>query len=247
MSDIYDPIEGDFLGEIGSNGQATTYFESVEYGTEPDPIPEPDTPPEPVEKPFADATNPVGDGACVVCGSPTFRPPGLTASGRKKRIPKHCDLHAPHLRISSARSRVDGVESESLGSSQLQRIQDELADDFRLLGMLAGPLMPVTGMYLYEQSDPFTIAIIKLCKNNQRALRVLHRAAQIAPIYTVAETLAGTAYAVQVDLKGADPHNTIAKRLKVERAYNTVHPEEQDDQYSSSQTFTMPPRYAGVQ
>lgn len=192
---------------------------------------------------FGDISSPVGDGECSVCGAPTFRPPGLTPSGRKKRIPSRCDLHSTNVRLSKERPDFTGVES------QLQRIQEELADDIRLLGILTGPLFPVTGYYVTEHADPFTVAILKLAKNNQRILRVLHRAAQVAPIYTVAECVAGTAYAVQVDTHKVDPHNNIARRLGVSRAYDAIYPNSvPGDEYNiGNNGFTGPPRYAGTQ
>jgi hypothetical protein len=182
----------------------------------------------------------IGDGECHVCGAPTFRPPGLTPSGRKKRAPRYCDLHDPKRKVSKERSFTGGVD----GAAQLQRIQEELADDLRLLGVMAGPLLPVTGVFVFENADPFTIALLKLCKNNQRALRVLHRAASVAPIYEVAKDCAGVFYAAQVDMKKLDPHNTVSQRLGVERAYNTVYPE--DTTNVTTNGATGPPRYAAT-
>jgi hypothetical protein len=190
---------------------------------------------------FEDATATIGDGSCIVCGAPTFRPPGLTRAGHKKRVPKYCDLHSPNVRISSQRPSSPGMES------QLQRIQEELADDIRLLATMAGPLLPVTGYYLFDHADPFTTAILKLAKNNTRVLRVLHRAAQVAPIYTVAETVAGTAYAVQVDVKKADPYNVIGKRLGVARAYDAIYAtDESTNGNGSNPTVSPPPRYSTI-
>lgn len=190
---------------------------------------------------FEGATTPIGDGSCVVCGAPTFRPPGLTKAGNKKRAPKYCDLHAPNVRVSSQGPITAGVES------QLKRIQEELADDIRLLGTLAGPLFPVTGYYVFDNADPFTIAILKLAKNNQRILRVLHRAASVAPIYTVAQTVAGTAYSIQVDTHKADPHTTIAKRLGVTRAYDALYSVDTSINGNDiNSTVTPPPRYSTV-
>src|SRR3974390_2072519 len=202
----------------------------------------PDSPmPDEGESLFGDISQPVGDGECIVCGAPTFRPPGLTATGRKKRVPRRCDLHSTNAKLSAEGPNFAGVES------QLRRVQEELADDLRLLGILAGPLFPVTGYYVAEHADPFTIAILKLAKNNQRVLRVLHRAASVAPIYTVAECVAGTAYAIQVDTQKADPHNTIGHRLGVSRAYDAVYPEERVDNVTNN-GFSQPPRYGvGVQ
>jgi len=191
---------------------------------------------------FDDATTPVGDGACVVCGAPTFRPPGLTKAGHRKRTPKYCDLHDPKLRIQAEGPRFTGVES------QLKRLQEELTDDLRLGGTLLGFGMPVAGYFTIDNADEFATALLKLCKNNQRLLRVLHRAAQVAPIYTVAKDIGGFAYSMQVDMKKADPNNMIAQRLGVTKAYNAIYPENANvngDMYNTYQP-TAPPRYAGA-
>ena len=248
MTDIPDPdreggpdLIADFLGDISLNGNESR-FESVSFE---------EAPPEPeiladdgdITTGFEDATVTIGDGSCIVCGAPTFRPPGLTKTGRKKRAPRYCDLHSPNSRVSA-----EGPDARRL-ESQLQRIQEELADDIKLGAVLAGPFFPVTGYYLYEQADPFTIALLKLCKNNTKALKYLHRAAQIAPIYTVAETFAGVAIAVQVDNKKHDPYSTFARRLGVTRAYDNVYSNAATEQTVNSTTngMTPPPRYATVQ
>jgi hypothetical protein len=135
------------------------------------------------------------------------------------------------------------------GVATLQKVQDELADDLRLLAVMAGPLLPVTGIYVFDNADPFTAALLKLCKNNPRALRVLHRAASVAPVYEVAKDCAGVFYAIQVDMKKLEPHNTISQRLGVERAYNTVYPESTDGSENnvSNNGVQGPPRYASTQ
>lgn len=238
MSDSSIPPEDDFLGDINDPSFLEPDFGSVRYSDEP--VQE-ETPKEPEPEEFKEATVQIGDGSCRVCGAPTFRPAGLTASGRKKRAPLYCDMHSPKRRVQTERSFAGGVED----SSQLQRIKDELADDLRLLGMLAGPMLPVTGYYVTDHADAFTIAILKLAKNNQAVLRVLHRVAQVAPIYTVAETVAGTAYSIQVDMQKADPHNTIAQRLGVERAYNQIYPGSTEQVISNG--FQPAPTYATTQ
>jgi len=182
----------------------------------------------------------VGDGECKVCGAPTFRPPGLTKGGQRRRAPKFCDLHNP-------KAPRPPLVGGSLGPD-LAKIQEELGDDIRLLGILAGPLFPTTGYYVTENADQFTVALLKLAKNNQRILRVLHRAAQVAPVYTVAEFVAGTAYSVQVDTGRADPHSTIAKRIGVSRAYDAVHIDSNSNGNNvTSNGMPTPPHYATVQ
>lgn len=187
---------------------------------------------------------PIGDGICVVCGAPTFRPPGLTRGGNRKRVPKFCEEHDPKATSTTTTNSSSHTRtSTGITDKALQNIQEELADDLKLLGTLAGALYPVTGLYLVENADPFTIALVKLAGKNQRLLRVLHRAAQVAPVYTVAETIAGAAIAVQVDSGKVDPHGIVAKRVGVERIYNELHPDEQ--QFNQS-PFQQPPHFATV-
>lgn len=161
-----------------------------------------------------------GDGECVVCGGPTFRPPGLTKAGHKKRVPKFCEEHDPKREtVSRTSTKGSGLDPT------LARVAEELADDIKLLGTLAGVMYPVTGYYLIENADPFTIALIKLAGKNPAILRVLHRAAQVAPVYTVLETVAGVALSVQVDMDKIDPHSFAATHTGVEKAYEAVYPD----------------------
>ena len=226
-----EPITDIFLGDV----------DAVEFGP---PEEVTDLPPEDITDGITEEPIKIGDGSCVVCGAPTFRPPGLTKAGHKKRTPKYCDLHDPKLRVSEERSFTSGVEGVAL-----KKIQDELADDLRLLAVMAGPLLPVTGMYVWENADPFTVALLKLCKNNPRALRVLHRAATVAPVYEVAKDCAGVFYAIQVDMKRLEPHNTVSQRLGVARVYDTVYPESTNGSETNVSTNGAqgPPRYATTQ
>lgn len=244
MSDSSVPSDEELEAFLGDVTVTDSTFGEVGFSKveEPDDNLPPVADPTNIESGLEDSTVSIGDGECRVCGSPTFRPPGLTKTGRKKRAPSYCDLHDPKRRVSKERSFTSGVES------QLQRVQEELADDVKLLAVLAGPMLPVTGLYLFEHADAFTTAILKLAKNNPNVLRVLHRAAQIAPIYTVAETVAGTAFSVQVDLQKADPHNMVAQRLGVTRVYDQIHPEEQSNVTTNGTGMPEgPPRYATTQ
>jgi len=190
----------------------------------------------------------IGDGECAVCGAPTFRPPGLTRTGRAKRAPKYCDLHNPKL--NKERKLGPDFAPQDL-EGQLRKIQGELSDDLMLLGTLTGPLFPVTGMYIIDNSDAFTTALLKLCKNNPRLMRNLHRAAQVAPIYQLFRFGAGVGVAVQTDQKKVDPYGPMAQRLGVSRAYDMVYPDLNSSSSSSSSSgpnsnFSGPPKYATV-
>lgn len=192
-----------------------------------------------IEQPIGDF--PIeGDGNCVICGAATFRPPGLTKGGNKKRVPKFCDDHDPK----NERAAERATKGSGLNGA-LALIQEELADDIKLFGTLAGVLYPVTGYYLIENADPFTLALIKLAKGNERFLRVLHRAASVAPIYTVAQTLAGTAVAVQVDMNKIEPHSFAAERTGVTKAYDEVYPQGKPGNFESN-GYVQPPRFTTV-
>lgn len=243
MSDAPLP-EDEFLGDIQTNGESP-FLESVigdepETETIPDPIPEPDT--EPVPPP----DEPIGDGTCAICGAPTFRPPGLTKSGRRKRVPKHCDLHTKNVRVPDEGPDVKRLES------QLQRIQVELADQLKLAGVLTGPLFPVTGYYMQENADQFTTALLQTAKDKERLLRILYRAAQVAPIYTLLSFGAGVGISMQVDQNRHDPHSGFSRHLGVEQAYEAVHGTTTNHAAGNGNTvangqFTPPPKYATVQ
>lgn len=203
----------------------------------------------PIEEPsFGQDEEPIkiGDGECAVCGAPTFRPPGLTRTGRAKRAPKYCDLHNPKL---NKERRLGPDYSGQDLEQQLRKIQSELSDDLMLLGTLTGPLFPVTGMYIIDNSDAFTTALLKLCKNNPRLMRSLHRAAQVAPVYQLLRFGAGVGIAVQTDQQKIDPHGPMAQQLGVSRAYDMVYPDAKINSTpstSSNSNFSGPPRYATV-
>lgn len=225
-----DPIEADFLGDVSSNGHGSFFIASQEA---------PDDEPLEDEAPIR-----IGDGECAVCGAPTFRPPGLTKTGRQKRAPKYCELHDPKLN----KQREFSIQDVP---AQLRKIQDELTDDVMLFGTLTGPLFPTTGYYIVDNAEQFTTALLKLCQHNPRIMRVLHRAGQVAPVYQVAKFGAGVGIAVQVDQGKTDPHSMASQRLGVDRAYDAVHGTSVNFNQSSSgqsnSSFSGPPKYATVQ
>jgi hypothetical protein len=189
----------------------------------------------------------VGDGVCRVCGAPTFRPPGLTKSGQRKRAPRYCELHSPNRQIGDA-----GISQAALDAEQ-KRVAEELADQWRLAGTLIGPMLPVTGYFIIDTADPFTTALMRLCKNQQRVMKFLYRTAQVAPLYQVAKEVGGIARCVQVDMQQADAHDAASKALGVDRAYDAVYPTAVDATSYNGQHgngtvpgngFSPPPRYA---
>jgi hypothetical protein len=226
--------EWEFLGEVNDTSDVMPDMESDFTG---------DTPSftvgleEIIEDPIQ------GDGSCVICGAPTFRPPGLTPGGNRKRVPKFCDDHDP-----KRQARNEKILKERGIDPALNRVAEELADDIKLFGAMAGYVYPVTGYYLLANADPFSTALVKLAAKNPRLLRVLHRAAQVAPVYTIAQTVAGVAVAVQVDMNKMEPHSFAAERTGVDRAFDAVYPDGKDGQYNMNGNVgtTNPPVFHTV-
>lgn len=183
----------------------------------------------------------IGDSTCHVCGAPTFRPPGLTKTGRKKRAPKYCPVHDPTLAVANE-PQFQGGELPG----DLRRVQEELADEMRLIGIMAGQFLPVTGVYVLDQADPFTQALVKMAAKNPKVLRVLYRTSQVAPLYQTLKTVGGIAKAIQVDTQGASPHDTVGEWLGVGRAYDSVYftsPPSNESPINNNGSG-RPPRYA---
>lgn len=227
------------LAESNGDGTGATgrFYEAAEE------IPEPE--PEPV---LEDEPIKIGDGECKVCGEPTFRPPGLTKTGRLKRPPVYCDLHNPKIKV-----RPDFVGAPDL-EAQLRRVQGQLSEDVMLFGMGLGTFLPVTGYYVISNADLFTTAVLQLAKNNPRMMRTAHRLAQISPVYQVFRYGAGVATSYQVDQKKTDPYSRVAQHLGVSDAYSAVYSNTSSNSSPSNGAnsspntgWNGPPKYATVQ
>lgn len=194
--------------------------ESIPEGADPDLGPPP--PEEPAFLTFSDggddkARGEIGDGTCAECGAPTFRPPGTTATGRKKRTPKYCDLHGKREASNTERPKSQGLET------RLKALQVDLSDNMKTAGAICGAVLPVTGYILVEDSDDFTNAIIRLARRHPRALLALEKAAEVGPGVVVGKELLKLGVALQVDGGKLQPDAIPSKYLGVERVYNEVH------------------------
>lgn len=225
--------ESEAVETTNSSNGSTKFYEAVEE------VPEE---PEPVDE----GPIKVGDGECKICHEPTFRPPGLTKTGRLKRAPIYCDIHNPKIRDRDI--PVRDLEA------QLRRVQGEIADEVMLVGMGVGTFFPVTGYYMVSNSEAMVAAVLQLSKNNARVMRVAHRMAQISPVYQVGKYAAGLVTSVQVDQQKADPRSRVAQHLGVTEAWQAVYANSNINSTPSNGTnlnpnsgWSGPPRYATVQ
>lgn len=220
------------IGVANSNG-APKFYEASEEVSDPEPE-------------LASEVGPiVGDGECKICHAPTFRPPGLTRTGRLKRAPVYCDIHNPK----GIRQRGDELSNAEL-DAQLKKVQVQLADDVMLFSMALGTFFPVTGYYMMTNSDAFTTAALQLGRNNPRIMRVAHRLATIAPVYQIGRYAGGIFTSFQVDQQKHDPHSRVAMHLGVSDAYDAVYSNTNVNSTPSgpvNSMFNGPPKYATVQ
>lgn len=70
-------------------------------------------------------------GTCAECGKPTFRPPGITPKGRRKRIPKYC---ADHTARPTSNAPSPSRRSKHKGNVD---IADGMTEMYATIGMFA--------------------------------------------------------------------------------------------------------------
>jgi len=204
-----------FLGDYSTEPLAGTQTISGEAGSSDDMVWESSEDP-----PSVDDT-PVGDGQCVICGAPTFRPEGLTAKGYRKRVPKFCDLHQPPKDRPKQRDTYDFAGASLEG--ELRKVQQNLEDEIAVLATSTALFFPVTGYYMLDNAEIFTTAFLQMCRNKPRMIRMAQKVATALPLYNVAKYGAGVAASLQVDQKRIDPHSSMCHSLGVDRAYDAIH------------------------
>jgi hypothetical protein len=137
-------------------------------------------------------------GTCSSCGNLTFRPAGNTPTGRKKRIPKYCDDCGRGKTRTTPRQDSPSRQTRTL-SKDLREIQDGLAQQLTLLGMLAGPVMPVTGYVMCDRADRFATAAVKLASKNPRILALMRTASNGGPLLELLTFALGIGLAAGID------------------------------------------------
>lgn len=194
-----------------------------------------------VSEPAEKIDGPLGDGECVICGAPTFRPEGLTRGGQRRRVPKFCEDHNPKTRVTPAQAeRSSALKTES----RLKALHTDLADNIRLVGALAGPVLPVTGYIILEDAEAFTQAALNLAKRHPKIIGALEKAAQVGPGITIGRFMVKLGVAMNVDSGRMQPDSAISNMMGVYAAWQVVHP---DLAQANGTTATSPPRYSVVQ
>jgi hypothetical protein len=129
-------------------------------------------------------------------------------------------------------------------SAKLKDLEIDLADNIRLVGAIAGPVMPTTGYIIMEEADGFTNAALKLAVKNPRILKALETAAQVGPGVKVGKTLVKIGIAINVDTGRMNHDAIISRYFGVDDAWKTVHP---DMTENGKANFTPAPRYSVVE
>jgi hypothetical protein len=133
-------------------------------------------------------------------------------------------------------------------TKRIQNLKDALAKQMFQAGTVMGMAMPVTGLYVCQQADPFTEAVTRLAAKDNRYIEALEQVAALGPGITIGRTVAGVFCAVGTDRyhatggeHGISPDKRAAMLLGVSAAYYELYGDEEENGYASSNGYAPPP------
>jgi len=102
---------------------------------------------------------------------------------------------------------------------KLDTLQKKLSGEMFSAGAMIGMGLHTTGMYICQESDAFTKAVIQLASNKPEWLDALENIANLQPGLVVGRTVLGIGASLAVDRGRADPEKQFMKFLGVYAAY----------------------------
>ena len=106
---------------------------------------------------------------------------------------------------------------------KLETLQIRLSKEMFQAGAMIGFGVPVTGLYICNESDAFTKAVVELASHRAEWIEALEHIANIQPGIVVGRTIVGIGASIAVDRKRLDPENSaFARFLGVTAAYNQI-------------------------
>lgn len=106
---------------------------------------------------------------------------------------------------------------------KLETLQIRLSKEMFQAGAMIGFGVPVTGLYICNESDAFTKAVVELASHRAEWIEALEHIADIQPGIVVGRTIVGIGASIAVDRKRLDPENSaFARFLGVTAAYNQI-------------------------
>jgi hypothetical protein len=106
---------------------------------------------------------------------------------------------------------------------RLENLQSRLSKEMFQAGTMIGFGVPVTGLYICQESDAFTKAVVELAGHRPEWIEALEHIADIQPGIVVGRTIVGVGAAIAVDRKRIDPEqNQFIRFLGVYSAYKRL-------------------------
>lgn len=106
---------------------------------------------------------------------------------------------------------------------RLESLQTRLSKEMFQVGTMMGFGVPVTGLYVCQESDAFTKAVVELASHRPEWVEALEHIADIQPGIVVGRTIVGIGASIAVDRKRIDPEtNQFIRFLGVYSAWQKL-------------------------
>lgn len=102
---------------------------------------------------------------------------------------------------------------------RLDTLQKRLSSEMFQAGAMVGFGLPVTGMYVCQESDAFTKAVVQLASSRVEWIEALEHIADIQPGLVVGRTVVGIGASIAVDRERIPPDRKFLQFLGVTSAY----------------------------
>lgn len=140
-------------------------------------------------------------------------------------------------RTGTSRTPTGARRGGTRRAAKLDKLQTALSGQMFQAGSMIGLGLPVTGYYIAQESNNFSVAIVQLASKRAEWIDALEKVADIAPGITVGRTVLGIAAAMGTDRyhrsggeSGLDPDKRAAQFLGVTAAYYAVYKESDANQ-----------------
>jgi len=138
--------------------------------------------------------------------------------------------------VSDSRS---GRRARKPSKAKVNALQEKLSAEMFTVGTMAGLAFPVTGMYIAQESDAFTKAIVELAARRPEWTEALEHLADVQPGLVIGRTALGIGAALAVDRGRADPEKRFMRLTGVWQAWKAI--DDKRDGYAAEGSAYVPP------
>lgn len=146
---------------------------------------------------------------------------------------------------SGAASSSEGLPKRAVRKPTQKRLDSltaSLSSQMFTAGAMAGFALPVTGMYICQESQAFSQAVVKLASTRPEWIAALERLSMIEPGIIIGRTALGIGGALAVDRERTKPDSHVMKVLGVYSAWLKLQEEyDGDSQGDGGGSYSPPP------